>query len=46
VTSIDADRVRHVARAVKDPGVRTPIAELGLLDQVEVEVGGSPFTST
>jgi metal-sulfur cluster biosynthetic enzyme len=29
--------VRRVAGGVKDPEVRTPIAELGLLDEVQVD---------
>jgi len=33
------ERIRRVAEAVKDPEVRTPIAELGLLDEVEVDGG-------
>jgi len=36
---VDEDRVRRVAGAVKDPEVRTSIAELGLLDEVEVDGG-------
>jgi metal-sulfur cluster biosynthetic enzyme len=36
---VDLERVRAVAGGVKDPEVRTPIAELGLLDEVEVEGG-------
>jgi metal-sulfur cluster biosynthetic enzyme len=39
VTTLDLDRVRRVAGAVKDPEVRTSIAELGLLDEVEVDGG-------
>jgi metal-sulfur cluster biosynthetic enzyme len=39
VTTVDLDRVRRVAGAVKDPEVRTSIAELGLLDEVEVDGG-------
>jgi metal-sulfur cluster biosynthetic enzyme len=35
----DVERVRAVAGGVKDPEVRTPIAELGLLDEVEVDGG-------
>ena len=35
----DVERIRHVAGAVKDPEVRTPIAELGLLDGVVVDGG-------
>jgi metal-sulfur cluster biosynthetic enzyme len=37
---VDLDRVRRVAGGVKDPEVRTSIAELGLLDDVEVDQGG------
>lgn len=36
---IDVERVRRVAGAVKDPEVRTSIADLGLLDDVEVDGG-------
>ena len=36
---VDRERVRRVAGSVKDPEVRTSIAELGLLDEVEVEGG-------
>jgi metal-sulfur cluster biosynthetic enzyme len=36
---VDPERVLRVAGAVKDPEVRTSIAELGLLDGVEVEDG-------
>lgn len=36
---IDVERVRRVAGAVKDPEVRTPLADLGLLDQIEVDGG-------
>ena len=41
VTSVqvDRERVRRVAGSVKDPEVRTSIAELGLLDEVEVDGG-------
>ena len=39
MTTVDLDRVRRVAGAVKDPEVRTSIAELGLLDEVEVDGG-------
>jgi len=35
----DVELVRRVAGAVKDPEVRTPIAALGLLDEVEVDGG-------
>jgi metal-sulfur cluster biosynthetic enzyme len=36
---VDAERVRKVAGGVKDPEVRTSIADLGLLDGVEVDGG-------
>jgi metal-sulfur cluster biosynthetic enzyme len=36
---VDLERVRRVAGGVKDPEVRTSIAELGLLDEVEVDGG-------
>jgi metal-sulfur cluster biosynthetic enzyme len=36
---VDPERVLRVAGSVKDPEVRTSIAELGLLDGVEVEGG-------
>jgi metal-sulfur cluster biosynthetic enzyme len=36
---IDLERVRKVAGGVKDPEVRTSIADLGLLDEVEVDGG-------
>ena len=36
---VDPERVLRVAGAVKDPEVRTSIAELGLLDGVEVDGG-------
>lgn len=36
---IDIERVRRVAGAVKDPEVRTAIADLGLLDDVEADGG-------
>jgi metal-sulfur cluster biosynthetic enzyme len=36
---VDPERVRAVAGRVPDPEVRTPIAELGLLDEVEVDGG-------
>jgi metal-sulfur cluster biosynthetic enzyme len=36
---VDLERVRRVAGGVKDPEVRTSIAELGLLDGVEVDGG-------
>ena len=38
-TRVDLERVRRVAGGVKDPEVRTSIAELGLLDEVEVDGG-------
>jgi metal-sulfur cluster biosynthetic enzyme len=38
-TGVDPERVRRVAGGVKDPEVRTSIAELGLLDEVEVDGG-------
>jgi metal-sulfur cluster biosynthetic enzyme len=38
-TRVDPERVLRVAGAVKDPEVRTSIAELGLLDGVEVDGG-------
>jgi metal-sulfur cluster biosynthetic enzyme len=37
---VDLERIRRVAGSVKDPEVRTTIAELGLLDQVEVDEAG------
>jgi metal-sulfur cluster biosynthetic enzyme len=37
--AVDLDDVRRVAGAVKDPEVRTSIAELGLLDEVEADGG-------
>jgi metal-sulfur cluster biosynthetic enzyme len=37
--AVDVERVRAVAGRVPDPEVRTPIAELGLLDEVEVDGG-------
>lgn len=37
---VEVARVRAVAGGVKDPEVRTSIAELGLLDEVEVDSGG------
>jgi metal-sulfur cluster biosynthetic enzyme len=37
--TVDPERVRKVAGAVRDPEVRTPIADLGLLDEVEVDGG-------
>jgi metal-sulfur cluster biosynthetic enzyme len=40
------ERIRRVAGAVKDPEVRTPIAELGLLDEVEVDGGRVTVHST
>ncbi len=36
---VDPERVRCVAGAVKDPEVRTSIADLGLLDEVAVDGG-------
>jgi metal-sulfur cluster biosynthetic enzyme len=36
---VDRERVRKVAGSVKDPEVRTSIADLGLLDEVEVDGG-------
>ena len=36
---VDRERVRRVAGSVKDPEVRMSIAELGLLDDVEVDGG-------
>jgi metal-sulfur cluster biosynthetic enzyme len=36
----DVERVRRVAGSVKDPEVRTSLAELGLLDGVEVDGAG------
>jgi metal-sulfur cluster biosynthetic enzyme len=39
VTEIDPANVRRVAGAVKDPEVRTSIAELGLLDEIDVDGG-------
>jgi metal-sulfur cluster biosynthetic enzyme len=39
VSEVDPALVRRVAGAVKDPEVRTPIAELGLLDDVEIAGG-------
>jgi metal-sulfur cluster biosynthetic enzyme len=37
--TVDVEQVRRVAGSVKDPEVRTSIAELGLLDEVEVDGG-------
>jgi metal-sulfur cluster biosynthetic enzyme len=37
--SVDLERVRRAAGGVKDPEVRTAIADLGLLDEVEVDGG-------
>ena len=37
---VDPERVRRVAGGVKDPEVRTSIAELGLLDDVQVDERG------
>jgi metal-sulfur cluster biosynthetic enzyme len=39
VSGVDAAAVRRVAGAVKDPEVRVGIAELGLLDEVDVDGG-------
>jgi metal-sulfur cluster biosynthetic enzyme len=39
VTDVDVDAIRRAAGAVKDPEVRMPIAELGLLDDVDVDGG-------
>ena len=39
VDAVDPAAVRRVAGAVKDPEVRTSIADLGLLDGIEVEGG-------
>jgi metal-sulfur cluster biosynthetic enzyme len=39
MSAVDPERVRRVAGSVKDPEVRTSIAELGLLDEVEVDGG-------
>jgi metal-sulfur cluster biosynthetic enzyme len=36
---VDLERVRRVAGGVRDPEVRTSIAELGLLDEVEADGG-------
>jgi metal-sulfur cluster biosynthetic enzyme len=36
---VDLERVRRVAGGVKDPEVRTPIAELGLLDDIHADGG-------
>jgi metal-sulfur cluster biosynthetic enzyme len=36
----DPERVRQVAGGVKDPEVRTTLAELGLLDEVQVDAQG------
>ena len=36
---VDVERVRKAAGGVKDPEVRTSIADLGLLDEVEVDGG-------
>jgi metal-sulfur cluster biosynthetic enzyme len=36
----DLERIRRVAGGVKDPEVRTTLAELGLLDEVEVDGQG------
>jgi metal-sulfur cluster biosynthetic enzyme len=37
--TVDLDRVRSVAGRVRDPEVRTSIADLGLLDEVEADGG-------
>jgi metal-sulfur cluster biosynthetic enzyme len=37
--SVNVEQVRRVAGSVKDPEVRTSFAELGLLDEVEVDGG-------
>ena len=37
--AVDLERVRAVAGRVPDPEVRVPIAELGLLDEVEADGG-------
>jgi metal-sulfur cluster biosynthetic enzyme len=37
---VDLQRVRRVAGGVKDPEVRTPIGELGLLDDVTADQHG------
>jgi len=37
--AVDLERVRKVAGSVRDPEVRTPIADLGLLDEVEADGG-------
>ena len=39
MTEVDLERVRKVAGSVKDPVVRTSIADQGLLDEVEVDGG-------
>ena len=39
MTVVDPALVRRAAGGVKDPEVRTSIAELGLLDEVEIEGG-------
>jgi metal-sulfur cluster biosynthetic enzyme len=36
----DLDRIRRVAGNVKDPEVRTTLADLGLLDEVRIDQGG------
>jgi metal-sulfur cluster biosynthetic enzyme len=38
-SAVDLDRVRVVAGRVKDPEVRTPIVDLGLLDEVDADGG-------
>jgi metal-sulfur cluster biosynthetic enzyme len=37
---VDLEQVRRVAGSVKDPEVRTTLAELGLLDDVQVDQAG------
>jgi metal-sulfur cluster biosynthetic enzyme len=39
-TAPDLERIRQVAGGVKDPEVRTTLAELGLLDEVQVDAQG------
>ena len=39
-TAPDLERIRQVAGGVKDPEVRTTLAELGLLDGVQVDAQG------
>jgi metal-sulfur cluster biosynthetic enzyme len=38
--ALDVAQIRRVAGGVKDPEVRTTLADLGLLDEVEVDEGG------